>query len=58
MVDDGAEVVNITVTGADAGVVRALVEKIQEISNVPLRLESSDTSVVECFKRYYNGVPL
>jgi len=57
MADDGAAVVNITASGAKPDVIKALVEKIQEFSNVPLRLISSDIEAIEIFKRYYNGKP-
>ena len=55
MVDDGAEVVSITANGSAPDVIKALVVKIQEYNNVPLRLVSSDEDTTKCFKRYYNG---
>ena len=58
MVDDGADVINITSNGATSGVIRALVKKIQEFSNVPIRLVSEDKDIINCFNRYYNGTPL
>lgn len=56
MVDDGAEIINISADGATPNVIKTLVEKIQEISNVPLRIVSGDDDVVKCFERYYNGI--
>ena len=56
MVDDGAEVININADGATPSVIKTLVEKIQGLSNVPLRIVSGDDDVVKCFERYYNGV--
>ena len=56
MVDDGAEVITVKADGATPSVIKTLIEKIQEISNVPLRIVSGDDDVVKCFTRYYNGV--
>lgn len=58
MVDDGADGINITVNGTEPSVVKALIEKIQEMSNVPLQISASDPEVLEAAVRYYNGVPL
>lgn len=57
-VDEGADVINLKINGADANIVRALVEKIQEICNVPLQFTSADADAIEMALRYYNGVPL
>ena len=56
MVDDGAEVIDINAENVDPSIIKVLIEKIQEFSNVPLRLISSDPKAIDCFKRYYNGV--
>lgn len=56
MVDDGAEVVTINANGATPSVIKTLLEKIQGLSNVPMRIVSDDETVLESFKRYYNGV--
>lgn len=56
MVDDGAEVVTINANGATPSVIKTLLEKIQGLSNVPMRIVSDDEAVLESFKRYYNGV--
>ena len=57
-VDEGADVINLKIEGADISIVRALVEKIQEICNVPLQFTSEDVDAIETAVRYYNGVPL
>ncbi len=56
MVDDGAEVINLNTDGVTPNVIKTLIEKIQEISNVPLRIVSGDAGAIESFARYYNGV--
>ena len=56
MVDDGAEVILIKDEGLSFDVLKELIEKIQELSNVPLVLNSKNSDVKECFERYYNGV--
>ena len=57
-VDEGADVINLKIDCTDASIVRALVEKIQEICNVPLQFTSEDVDAIETAVRYYNGVPL
>ena len=56
MVDDGAEVITVKADGATPNVIKTLLEKIQGLSNVPLRIVSGDAGAIESFKRYYNGV--
>ena len=56
LVDDGAEVITLEDEGISICVLKAVIEKIQELSNVPLLLASDSTDAKECFKRYYNGV--
>lgn len=55
LVDDGADIINIIDTGAEPEVIKALVEKIQEFTNVALKLISDNADAVNLFKRYYNG---
>ena len=55
MADDGTEVVCIEANGISPKTLRTLIEKIQELTSVPLRLVSSDEDVLACFRRYYNG---
>lgn len=55
MVDDGAEVITVKADGATPSVIKTLLEKVQGLTNVPLRI-SGDDEVVKSFKWYYNGV--
>ena len=55
MVDDGADIVILEADGIKPEILKTVIEKIQELSNVPLRLLSSDENTKTCFKRYYNG---
>lgn len=56
LVEDGADVITLEANGVEPRVVKVLIEKIQELSNAPLRLVSDDEAVQKCFRRYYNGV--
>ncbi|MBQ8719711.1 MAG: homocysteine S-methyltransferase family protein [Clostridia bacterium] len=56
LVDDGADVVSLVPEGVTPATLKALIEKVQELSNMPLRLDCEDEDLQKCFKRYYNGV--
>ena len=55
MVDEGVEVIELQGDDIEVDILRTFVNKIQEFSNVPLRLKSNDERLQECFHRYYNG---
>lgn len=55
MADEGAEVVCIEANGILPKTLRTLIEKIQQMTSVPLRLKSGDETAQRCFERYYNG---
>ena len=52
---EGVEVIELQGDDIEVDILRTLVNKIQEFSNVTLRLKSNDERLQECFHRYYNG---
>lgn len=51
--------VNVGVPGIDeAAVLKAAVQEIQAVTNLPLQLDSSDPAALEAAMRIYNGKPL
>ena len=54
--DEGADAVKLIASRVSPEVIKALIEKIQEMSNIPLLIDSNDEMIVGVFKRYYNGV--
>ncbi len=56
LVDDGADVISLAANGAAPSALAELIRKIQELTPVPLLLDSEDEELQKCFKRYYNGV--
>ena len=55
MADEGAEVVCIEANGISPKTLRTLIEKMQQMTSVPLRLKSGDEDLQACFGRYDIG---
>lgn len=60
-VDKGADILDVNVSIPDINekeVMRKTVSLLQSVVSLPLQIDSSNTEVLECGLRYYNGKPL